>query len=44
MRTAQIKSDLRLILGLKGLICRFAVTCVAGVERGGERERRLGRE
>ena len=25
------------ILGLKGLICRFAVTCVAGVKRGGER-------
>ena len=25
------------ILGLKGLICRFAVTCVAGVERGGKR-------
>lgn len=23
--------------GLKGLICRFAATCVAGVERGGER-------
>ena len=25
------------ILGLKGLICRFAVNCVAGVKRGGER-------